>query len=279
MSDLRARLLCRTGELAGETYELSGESTIGRDRANNVVLLSEMVSGRHAKITFLDGKYFIEDLGSSNGTQLDGILITSVSELGPLSVITFAETVDCIFQIVQESVVAKTAGQVSTKKTPVAPAAPPTAVPTVVPVVVPVVVPETPVFPPTESHTRVDFGDFGSLPDLQTRPPSEELDPPPAKVDTYYLVVTIEDGPATEFPIKDGANTMGRSEDCDVVVDHRSLSRKHAVLTVDSEALTLTDLDSTNGTFLDGQEVTQQAITHGASFQLGAEVEIKLEKR
>ena len=45
---------------------------LGRDPANEVVVPSERASLRHARIFYREGGYWIEDLGSTNGTQLDG---------------------------------------------------------------------------------------------------------------------------------------------------------------------------------------------------------------
>ncbi|MCL4546827.1 MAG: FHA domain-containing serine/threonine-protein kinase [Deltaproteobacteria bacterium] len=48
------------------------ETFIGRDKLNNIILKDSYVSRRHSKITILDGNYIIEDLGSTNGTYVNG---------------------------------------------------------------------------------------------------------------------------------------------------------------------------------------------------------------
>ena len=50
----------------------SGEYVIGRDQACEVVIASEAVSRRHARLTVNDSSVFVEDLGSANGTYIDG---------------------------------------------------------------------------------------------------------------------------------------------------------------------------------------------------------------
>jgi pSer/pThr/pTyr-binding forkhead associated (FHA) protein len=47
---------------------LRGRTRLGRDSDNHVVLDDERVSLHHALITVRDGIYWIEDLGSTNGT-------------------------------------------------------------------------------------------------------------------------------------------------------------------------------------------------------------------
>ncbi|WP_372241107.1 FHA domain-containing protein [Corallococcus terminator] len=55
-------------ELAFEQAEVK----IGRTSENDLVLHDHGVSRRHARITAKDGQYFAEDVGSANGTQLNG---------------------------------------------------------------------------------------------------------------------------------------------------------------------------------------------------------------
>lgn len=60
------------GPSLGKKYVLDEEEfTIGRDVKNNIVVDLDNVSRRHAKIVCRDGKYFVADLGSTNGTYLN----------------------------------------------------------------------------------------------------------------------------------------------------------------------------------------------------------------
>jgi len=56
-----------------ESYDLpqEGETKIGRRPDNDVVIADPRVSGNHCRIYFEDGGYFVEDVGSSNGTMVD----------------------------------------------------------------------------------------------------------------------------------------------------------------------------------------------------------------
>jgi pSer/pThr/pTyr-binding forkhead associated (FHA) protein len=56
----------------GTEHELEGNILIGRDPSNDLVLESQAVSREHAAVTFRDGRWFIEDRGSFNGTFLNG---------------------------------------------------------------------------------------------------------------------------------------------------------------------------------------------------------------
>jgi len=46
--------------------------TIGRDPDCDIVIADPFVSRRHAKIFYRDNRWFIEDVGSRNGTYVDG---------------------------------------------------------------------------------------------------------------------------------------------------------------------------------------------------------------
>ncbi|MDI6807613.1 MAG: FHA domain-containing protein [Candidatus Eisenbacteria bacterium] len=55
------------------TWQIANRvSYVGRDASNDIVFPEEAVSKKHAKITFADGKFYLEDLESSNGTFVNG---------------------------------------------------------------------------------------------------------------------------------------------------------------------------------------------------------------
>ncbi len=58
-------------ELMGRTYGLGGELTVGRAAGCQVTLDDSYVSQLHARIFARDGVFYVEDLGSTNGTFLN----------------------------------------------------------------------------------------------------------------------------------------------------------------------------------------------------------------
>jgi pSer/pThr/pTyr-binding forkhead associated (FHA) protein len=56
----------------GTEHELEDSITIGRDTRNDLVMESSAVSRDHAAVTFSDGRWYVEDRGSFNGTFLNG---------------------------------------------------------------------------------------------------------------------------------------------------------------------------------------------------------------
>ncbi len=75
---LQARELVVTeGPLAGTTLELSGVPILlGRAQEATLVLEDDYASGRHARLFPQGTRWFIEDLGSTNGTFLGGNALT-----------------------------------------------------------------------------------------------------------------------------------------------------------------------------------------------------------
>jgi hypothetical protein len=70
-----ARLLAYGGPGKGGEYPLTGEEMlIGRDPQAEISVDDASMSRRHAAIIRRGGAFFLRDLGSSNGTYLDGVL-------------------------------------------------------------------------------------------------------------------------------------------------------------------------------------------------------------
>jgi len=63
---------------------------------------------------------------------------------------------------------------------------------------------------------------------------------------------------------------IGRGEECDIRLTDTTVSRRHARLSGGPKGFQIEDLDSTNGTWLDGQRVRSQFIAPGQGFRLGS---------
>ena len=60
----------RTGLVRGTQFDLAGDTTVGRDQANGIVLADPSISGRHASIERTARGWLVRDLGSMNGTSI-----------------------------------------------------------------------------------------------------------------------------------------------------------------------------------------------------------------
>jgi len=74
---MNARLVAISGPLEGATFPIEGELSIGRDRLNTLAIEDRVLSRRHCAIQESDGKCSLRDLGSSNGTYVNGLPVTS----------------------------------------------------------------------------------------------------------------------------------------------------------------------------------------------------------
>lgn len=63
-----------------------------------------------------------------------------------------------------------------------------------------------------------------------------------------------------EFPLAPGDNFIGRDATVRVRLDHPSVSRRHAMIRIDGARAVVDDLNSRNGTFVDGRRIESDAI-------------------
>ncbi len=69
-------LIGQTGPLNGERFSIAGEIIVGRDATCTVVVADRQVSRFHARVTVKDDGALLEDLGSKNGTYVNGDVIS-----------------------------------------------------------------------------------------------------------------------------------------------------------------------------------------------------------
>jgi hypothetical protein len=67
-----------------------------------------------------------------------------------------------------------------------------------------------------------------------------------------WLVALDGEQKGEDFRVRDGQNTIGSAPDADIVLRDETVSGKHASLRYKDAKFFITDLDSTNGTFLNG---------------------------
>lgn len=72
-----------------------------------------------------------------------------------------------------------------------------------------------------------------------------------------------------EFPLDKEVMTIGRKEDNDIRIENLAVSGHHAKLLTIFEDSFLEDLDSTNGTFVNGQPIDKHPLKHGDVITIG----------
>ncbi len=88
------KLTIRQGPRPNQTYELDKDVyAIGREAGNDLVIEDAQVSRRHARLTKQGNSYLLEDLGSTNGTFVNGSRVTAPVLLANGDLIGLADTV------------------------------------------------------------------------------------------------------------------------------------------------------------------------------------------
>lgn len=92
-------LLCTEGELAGKTFSMTEKGlTIGRDNECDIRLNSEVISRRHSWIGPKGGDIAVRDMGSTNGTFVNGKKVEGVLPLQKGDAISLSKSGQEIFQ-------------------------------------------------------------------------------------------------------------------------------------------------------------------------------------
>jgi pSer/pThr/pTyr-binding forkhead associated (FHA) protein len=189
------KLFVLEGPKAGQEFELSQPNTsLGRESGVDIVLTTTAVSRRHAQVTQENSQYYIEDLGSSNGTYLNGQRISGRQMLrdgdqvglGQSVIMRFdAPAKDDATAIYDPSMDAGTAAfdnPATTIEPPIAAAAAP--------------------------------------------PPPPQLAPEPQP----QLIITIGSGVPQTYDLAKATLKIGRSPESDIVLDSKIVSRLHLTL-------------------------------------------------
>ena len=189
-----------------------GDNVIGREA--DISIADGRVSRRHALLASANGQITIEDLGSTNGTKVDGAALTA----GEKRVLKGGETVSLGGMEVRLAM----PGEASANATAVF----------------------------ASNRTAA----IAAAPKRETAPAT--------------LI-----GPDGEKPLRAGVSTLGRKADNDVVVPDSYVSGRHGQLEVTEQGVFLTDLGSSNGTFLNGAKLapnTRTSITPEDVIRLGS---------
>ena len=236
------------------------EITIGRKEGNTIRLTERNVSRRHARLVQSDGKIFVEDVEARYGLKKNGKKVDR-SEFSEGDVISIGD-----YRLTLRP-------QKSTKKTPETNEANAEISPDL-----------------TEERSAVgdesgpvsqqDGASTKSKPSKPTKP-SKPSSAPSAdsasagnteiiQTDPAKIVVISSNFAGQEFPLDNQEMVIGRGEDCDIIVDHRSVSSKHAkIVREGTDEYKIVDLNSSNGVKVSGEEYKSVHLERGDVVELG----------
>lgn len=83
------------------------------------------------------------------------------------------------------------------------------------------------------------------------------------------VAALVVDGTGRRFDLRRGGNIIGRGTDSDLQLLDQGVSRKHVNVEFDGSFATVHDLGSTNGTSINGHEISSQLLRHGDVIRIG----------
>jgi hypothetical protein len=83
------------------------------------------------------------------------------------------------------------------------------------------------------------------------------------------LVVSLDNVVIKEFQITKDRTTLGRRPYNDIVIDNLAVSGEHAVLLAVGDDVFIEDLNSTNGTYINGKAIKKQLLVHNDTVEIG----------
>ncbi len=104
----------------------------------------------------------------------------------------------------------------------------------------------------------------------------EELNrPTPKDRDRAYLIVLAGSSVGEMYKITDQSTVIGRGQQADIQVIDEGISRRHAEIMHRGDEIIIRDLGSTNGTYCNGDKISEHTLTDGDKIQVGSTTILK----
>jgi ABC transport system ATP-binding/permease protein len=235
------------------------EITIGRKEGNTIRLTERNISRRHARLSRRNGQVFLEDLESYNGIKVNGQRIAgqvSVKEGDRIQIGDYALALKLDqpaqtaapadpFDEMKTIPVEKAEAQAMNAHLVASGAAPAPAAATPA------------VAEPAAAAPRAQK-------DLIAEAAAAKSKESPAR-----LVVVSSNFAGLECQLDKAAQVVGRTEDNDIVINHRSISRNHAKVIRQGNSYRVEDLGSANGIYVNGEKYDRIELHSGDMVDLG----------
>ncbi|MDC0709572.1 FHA domain-containing protein [Stigmatella sp. ncwal1] len=254
------------------------EITIGRQEGNTIRLTERNVSRRHARLLRQNGHVVVEDLGSSNGTRINGERISGQSAIKDGDLLQIGDY-DLALQNEAALAASKAASSASSASSrPTLPAAP---------ALRGSEEPSDPNGSATEAETELETPVQDEASGPSTGPEGRRHSTSIIRMDQVEstrtrkvqeldaaqaprLVVVSSELKGQEFSCLRTEMRVGRTDDNDIVIDHRSLSRTHAkIVREDNGEWRVIDMQSANGMTINGESYAQATLNGGDIIELG----------
>jgi pSer/pThr/pTyr-binding forkhead associated (FHA) protein len=210
------------------------EITIGRKEGNTIRLTERNVSRKHAKLLKQNGTVFIEDLTSYNGIKVNGDRIAGRAPVNEGDRIQIGD-----YQLALKLDKAAQAGASPTQEI-------------------------------RDEKTTPFIKENGASPTAMLElTPTVQNQMANAAEAPARLVVVSSNFAGQEFQLDKAAVVIGRTDENDVVINHRSISRHHAKIVRENGHYHIVDLQSANGVRVNGEEYGKVELRKGDHIDLG----------
>ncbi len=226
----------------GFELTIQGICGVGRGEDNELHLEDDHVSRYHARLTRRNGIIWLRDLSSANGTFVNGQQITGACRL--------FHGDEVRFDTARYQLVGRGADLTPVREDDAAPQ--------------PLKVDDG-----WNEPAGTDTTEFAAVDAAADTVAELEPAAPAAGETGAFLLGASEPVAALTFRMPMGRTVIGRSEECDLVIRDRTVSSRHAELTVRSDGITISNLMSTNGTRVNGDEVQTARLQDGDVLRLG----------
>lgn len=253
------------------------EITVGRKEGNTIRLTERNVSRHHARIMRGNGSIAIEDLDSYNGVRVNGSRIKGQQ---PLTLSDRIQIGDYLIELKADTGEAPPAvaddqltqpiekperAASSSSSIPVMQLGGPNA--------------ETVKLPSQLVSSAVQTAPGGNgvsaaaaltpAPVLEPTPPPDVAERQADEETQARLTVLSSNFAGVEYELNESTMVLGRTDDNDIVINHRSISRNHAKIVLEDGGYTIFDLQSSNGVRVNNEEHEKVELRRGDLIDLG----------
>lgn len=216
-------------------YPIHGELIIGRAETADINIPKEHISRHHARFVEHDHFVWIQDLNSANGTRINNTLLHGGARLFHGDYVSFDKE---RYQLIGKG------GDLTPVESFVDPLRGTTSRP-----------------PPKQ----VDTTEFSAVEEpVNTTTTQLRLSETGA-----FLIGSSESVDGKVFRIGLGESLIGRGSHCNIIISDSTVSHEHAQIKVRPEGVTVTNLMSTNGSKVNGVEITSAKLEDGDVLRLG----------
>lgn len=235
--------------------------SIGRKPDNDFSIGAKNVSSYHAVLQYENGRFFLEDLNSTNGLFVNNRKITGKSEIVHGDKISFA-TVEFLveFDIPKAETVEEKEMSAEPNGT--------------------VIINQTEIPSLENTGGNIPEPEINIEGNGETLPPIDNITEQPGRSTVLFgmknvlssgRLVRIDDqfNPLNEYNLDNPETTIGR-ENCDLIFDHSSISRFHCLIKKQAgNNYQINDNNSTNGVFINGKKITKHTLVHEDIVKIG----------